>query len=156
MALAGVFVDTSVLLAGLIEVGEASVEAQRVMAAIAGQRVRRPHTAWHCCLEFYAVSTRLPEELRLVPRDALRLIEDEILGRFQVHQLPDPARPAFLRDVAGDTLVGGRIYDAHIAAVARLAGARIVVTENQRHFTPLLRYGVRVLGARDFAREAGL
>jgi hypothetical protein len=93
------FFDTSVLLAGLIEFGPMSVEAQRVMAGIAARRARRPHTAWHCCLEFYAVSTRLPEELRLSPSDALRLIEEEILARFRVHQLPERVQPEFLRGV---------------------------------------------------------
>ena len=66
----GVFLDTSILLAGLIELGPASGPAQELMAAVAGGRLRRPCTAWHCCLEFYAVSTRLPEEFRLSPADA--------------------------------------------------------------------------------------
>jgi predicted nucleic acid-binding protein len=150
------FFDTSVLLAGLIEFGPMSVEAQRVIAGIAARRARRPHTAWHCCLEFYAVSTRLPEELRLTPSDALRLIEEEILARFRVHQLPERVQPEFLRGVGEEGLVGGRIYDAHIAEIARIAGVRVVVTENRRHFAPLLRHGIRVLSAREFAEEVGL
>ncbi len=83
-----VFLDTSVLLGGLIEIGAAGEAAQRVMAAIADRRVRSAKTAWHCCLEFYSVATRLPGELRLFPEDALRLIEGEILARFEVHELP--------------------------------------------------------------------
>jgi hypothetical protein len=39
------FLDTSVLVAGLIEIGEASEYPQRVMAAIAGGQVRRAVTA---------------------------------------------------------------------------------------------------------------
>jgi hypothetical protein len=32
----------------------------------------------------------------------------------------------------------------HIAEVARLAGARVVVTDNRRHFLAALRHGIRV------------
>jgi len=94
------FFDTSVLLGGLIELGPASEPAQKIMAAITAGRVRRPHTAWHCCL---------------VPSDAWRLVEEEILSRFEVRQIPDDHRRSFLQAAADDRLVGGRIYDAHIA-----------------------------------------
>ena len=36
------------------------------------------------------------------------------------------------------------IYDAHLAEVARIAGARVIVTDNRRHFLSALRYGIRV------------
>ncbi len=72
--LTGVFLDTSVLLGGTINVGPSSRPAQAVMDAVAEGRLRRARTAWHCCLEYYAVATRLPEELRLAPADALRLL----------------------------------------------------------------------------------
>jgi len=52
-------------------------------------------------------------------------------------------------------MAGGRVYDAHIAEAARLAGAELVVTENRRHFVPLMRYGIRVLTAAEFADEYG-
>jgi len=148
------FFDTSVLLGGLIDFGHASAAAQRVMTAVAEHHLHRPETAWHCCLEFYAVSTRLPEEFRLSPADALRLIEEEILARFRVRQLPDRWRLAFLRSAVRDRVAGGRIYDAHIAEIARQAGARVVVTDNRRHFTALLRAGIRVLSTDEFASEA--
>ena len=151
-----IFFDTSVLLAGLIDLGEASGSAQKVMTAIAEREIRGPQTAWHCCLEFYAVSTRLPEEYRLSPGDSLRLIEEEILGRFRVYQLAERARGAFLRSAANDRTAGGRIYDAHIAEIARLAGGKTVVTDNRRHFTALLRYGIRVLSTEEFTTEAKL
>ena len=150
------FFDTSVLLGGLIELGPASEPAQKIMAAIAAGQVRRPHTAWHCRLEFYAVSTRLPEEVRLLPSDAWRLVEEEILSRFEVRQIPDDHRRSFLHAAADDRLVGGRIYDAHIAEIARLSGARTVVTDNRRHFAALARHGIRVLSAEEFAGSTHL
>ncbi|MGH9398918.1 MAG: PIN domain-containing protein [Thermoanaerobaculia bacterium] len=154
MALVGLrFFDTSVLLAGLIDLGAPARPAQRVFDAIADGRLSRPHTAWHCCLEFYAVSTRLPEEFRLTPADCWRLMEEELLARFEIHQLPKKAGKSFFQAAAADRMTGGRIYDAHIAEIARLAGAKVVVTDNRRHFTPLLRHGIRVLSAEEFARD---
>jgi len=146
------FFDTSVLLGGLIELGPTSAPAQQVMAAIAAGHVRRPHTAWHCCLEFYAVSTRLPEEVRLRPADAWRLIEEEILSRFVVRQVPDDRQQSFLRNAAEDGLVGGRIYDAHIAEIAIVSRVTVLVTDNLRHFGGLRRHGVAVMSAAEFAK----
>lgn len=152
---AAAFFDTSVLLGGLIDVGPSSAPAQRLMTAIASGRLRHAHTAWHCCLEFYAVATRLPEELRLLPRDAWRLIDEELMARFTVHQLPAVRHRPFLAAAAEERIAGGRIYDAHIAEIARQAHADVVVTDNVRHFTGLTRHGVRVTSAADFAREVG-
>lgn len=126
------------------------------MAAIAGGQVRHPVTAWHCCLEFYSVATRLPEEFRLAPEDALRLLQEEVLARFEVRQLPEQARLPFLRTIEHERIVGGRVYDAHIAEIARLAGAKSVITDNRRHFSSLARHGIGVLSAEEFARSTHL
>jgi predicted nucleic acid-binding protein len=147
------FFDTSVLLAGLIDLGPSSIPAQQLMTAVADGKLRRVHTAWHCCLEFYAVATRLPEELRLHPTDAWRLIDEELLARFAVHQLAADQQRSFLAGVAEERIAGGRVYDAHIAEIARQARVGVVVTDNVRHFTGLTRQGVRVATAADFARE---
>jgi len=45
------------------------------------------------------------------------------------------------------------LHDAHIAEIARLSGAKVVVTDNRRHFLALARHGIRVLGAEEFARS---
>ena len=138
------FLDTSVLLAGLIDFGPQSGPAQSVMHAVAEKTVSAPGTAWHCCLELYSVATRLPPEFRLTPADACRLIEEEVFGRLTVHDLPPGDRRSFLRAAAADGSAGGRVYDAHIAEVARAASARVVVTDNRRHFVAALRHGLRV------------
>jgi hypothetical protein len=150
------FFDTSILVAGLMEIGEASEYPQRIMTAIAAGQIRRALTAWHCCLEFYSVATRLPEEFRLAPEDALRLIEEEVLARFEFRQLPEQAREPFLRALEHEPVVGGRVYDTHIAEIARISSAKAVVTDNRRHFLSLARHGIRVLGAEEFARSIRL
>ena len=139
-----VFLDTSVLLAGLIDFGPQSAPAQSVMHAIAEQRIARPATAWHCCLEFFSVATRLPPEFRLTPEDAVQLLQEEAFSRLNIHDLPAAGRLAMLRAAAHDGITGGRIYDAHIAEVARGAGASVIVTDNRRHFLSALRYDMRV------------
>lgn len=149
----GAFFDTSILLGGLIELGPASRAPQRVFDAVAAGRFERPGTAWHCCLEFYAVATRLPEEFRLTPADAWTLLDGELLARFRVSELPSGARREFLRAAAQDGTRGGRLYDAHIAEIARRSGARVVLTENPRDFGSLLKHGVRVVNAKEMLRQ---
>jgi predicted nucleic acid-binding protein len=139
-----VFLDTSALLAGLVDFGPQSAPAQSLLHAVAEKQVTGAGTAWHCCLEFFSVSTRLPPEFRLTPAVAARLIEDEIFGRIAVYDLPASDRLAMIKAAARDGTSGGRIYDAHIAEVARAAGAAVVVTDNRRHFIAALRHGMRV------------
>jgi predicted nucleic acid-binding protein len=144
------FLDTSVLLAGLVDFGPQSAPAQRILHAVAEKTLTDAATAWHCCLEFYSVSTRLPAEYRLSPRDAAQLLTEEVFGRLAVHDLPAADRQKLLREAAQDVVAGGRIYDAHIAEVARASGATIIVTDNRRHFVSTLRHGIRVESPADF------
>jgi len=139
-----IFFDTSVLLAGLIDFGPQSAPAQALLHAVAEKKLPASATAWHCCLEFFSVATRLPAEYRLSPADATRLLQDELLARMAVYDLPAAGRTPMLQAAARDGMGGGRIYDAHIAEVARAAGAEVVVTDNRRHFLSALRYGLRV------------
>lgn len=160
MALTGVtagdspiFFDTSVLLASLIDFGASSAAPIALFDRLAEGKIAHPTTAWHCCLELYSVATRLPEEYRLSPHDARRLVEEEILARFGVFDLPDERRAPLFAEAESDGVAGGRIYDAEIGAVALAAGARILVTGNRRHFAPLLRRGLRVLSAEELLAE---
>ena len=140
----GVFLDTSVLLAGLIDFGPQSAPAQTLLSAVAEKRVTAVATAWHCCLEFFSVATRLPPEYRIGPSDAATLVEQEVFARMTVHDLPANERLALLSAASRDAIAGGRIYDTHIAEIARAVSAAVVVTDNRRHFLSALRYDMRV------------
>jgi predicted nucleic acid-binding protein len=140
---ASIFLDTSVLLAGLIDFGPQSAPAQQVMHAVA-ERSTTAGTAWHCCLEVYSVATRLPPEFRVGPAAAVRLLKEEVFARMTVHDLPAGDRESFMAALVQEGIAGGRIYDAHIAEVARAAGAAVIVTDNRRHFLASLRHGIRV------------
>jgi predicted nucleic acid-binding protein len=146
-----VFLDTSVLLAGLVDFGPQSAPAQSVLHAVAEKIVPAVGTAWHCCLEFFSVSTRLPPAFRLTPRDAAYLLREEVFARMTVHDLPASDREGLLSAAVDDAVVGGRIYDAHITEVARSAGATVIVTDNRRHFLAALRHGIRVETPTEFA-----
>jgi len=139
-----VFLDTSVLLAGLIDFGPQSAPAQSLLHEVAEKRIAGVGTAWHCCLEFFSVATRLPAEFRISPADALTLLQEEVFARMSVHDLPVSDRIPLLQAAAHDGVSGGRIYDAHITEIARAAGAKVVVTDNRRHFVSALRYDMRV------------
>ena len=139
-----VFLDTSVLVAGTIDLGPQSAPAQSLLHAVAERQISAAATAWHCCLEFFSAVTRLPPEFRLSPADAAQLLEEEVFGRMTVHDMPPGDRLAFVRAAAQEGSTGGRIYDAHIASVARAAGAAVIVTDNRRHFLAALRHGIRV------------
>ena len=139
-----VFLDTSVLLAGLVDFGPQSAPAQSILHAVAEKTIQPAGTAWHCCLEFYSVATRLPPEFRLTPGDANELLREEVFARLIVHDLPAAEHGGLIAAAARDGIAGGRIYDAHIAEVARSAGARIIVTDNRRHFLAALRHGIKV------------
>jgi len=152
LRIADLFLDTSVLLAGIIDFGDQSVAAQALMDEVASGRAK-PLTAWHCCLEFYSVATRLPEEYRLTPADAALIVLEELLGRFSVRDLPSRSRKTFIDALPRDGIAGGKVYDAHIAGIARHAGAGAVVTENRRDFVTLLRHGIPVLGAREILEQ---
>jgi predicted nucleic acid-binding protein len=148
----GAFLDTSVLLAGRVDFGPQSAPAQSLLHAVAEKQLTAA-TAWHCCLEFYSVATRMPPEFRLAPSDAVRLLEEEVFGRMAVHDLPAAGRLAMLKGAGHEGTTGGRIYDTHIAEVARAAGATVIVTDNRRHFIASLRHGIRVETPLEFLKS---
>jgi predicted nucleic acid-binding protein len=149
-----VFLDTSVLLAGLVDFGPQSAPAQSIFHAVAEKQLASPGTAWHCCLEFFSVATRLPPEYRVTPADAPLLIRSEILDRLSIEDLPPTDREPMLVAAVHDGTAGGRIYDVHIAEIARTAGAKVIVTDNRRHFMASLRHGIRVETPSEFLAAA--
>jgi predicted nucleic acid-binding protein len=151
-----VFLDTSVLLAGLVDFGSQSRPAHLILHAVAERKLTDAATAWHCCLEFYSVATRLPPEYRLSPADAHLLLTKEVLGRMPVHDLPAAQRGAFLQTTLDERTIGGRVYDVHIAEIARAAGTTAIVTDNRRHFLASLKHGIRVETPAEFLKAAKL
>ena len=120
-----------------------SAPAQSVMHAVAQNTVRGAATAWHCCLEFFSS----PRGASRVPPHASRCDAPAGCGGSRADRglRPSVRRSAQVSEsgVRGWDR-GGRIYDAHIADIARAAGAPVVVTDNRRHFMAALRHGLRI------------
>ncbi len=149
-----VFYDTSILIGGIIDFGDSSLQSMRILDLLASGTLPQGLTAWHCCLEFYSVVTRLPEEYRLEPAAAFGLIETEILSRFRVGGFDLGQSASFFEQAVAHAIKGGRIYDYHIGSIALQMGASILVTENKRHFSPFQEQGLAIHTARSFMNRS--
>lgn len=85
-------------------------------------------------IEAYAVLTRLPPPHRLSPRDAIGLIEASFLTEGTLAGLDNKAYRPLLREAADHDIAGGRTYDWVIAACARAARVKTLLTFNARDF----------------------
>jgi predicted nucleic acid-binding protein len=128
------FFDTSIILAGLIDFGESSVAPIQILDQIAEGQIREASTAWHCCLEFYSVATRLPEEYRLTTETAAAFIRGEIIQNLGIRILNPPGDEGLFTQAAANRMSGGRIYDFHIGMTALGGNLSVIVTENKKHF----------------------
>jgi hypothetical protein len=144
------FFDTSILLAGLVEMG--GDEPRLILDAIARGAVSGPLTARYCCLEFYSMATRPPAGLRLEPEQARRLVEEEILARFRVCDRPADAPPAPARATTSDPgspfsidveypdlMVAQGEYQSSCATVFTLDCSHSMILYGEDRFTPAKR-----------------
>ena len=94
--------------------------------------------AAHTLVETYAVLTRLPAPHRLSAADCRALIEanfSEDAAMLTTLSAQDYRR--LIHDAPERGIAGGRVYDAVIAACARMAHASTLLTFNTRHFETL-------------------
>jgi predicted nucleic acid-binding protein len=85
-------------------------------------------------VEAYAVLTRLPAPHRLAPADALALLQANFREHASTVVLAARDYWSLLEAAPAGGVYGGHSYDAVIAACARKAGAREILTLNTRHF----------------------
>jgi predicted nucleic acid-binding protein len=85
-------------------------------------------------VETYSVLTRLPAPQRLSPGDAFHLLAQNFEEKADAVTLGADEYWSLLRTGPTTRVYGGRIYDAVIAACARKAGARELLTLNRRDF----------------------
>lgn len=149
------FLDSSVLVAGMIDFGDSSRASIELLDRVADQRIRHAATAWHCCLEFYSVATRLPEEYRLPIETARQFVDEEIMGRLKIEILSRTDQTNFFRVLAQEGVRGGRIYDYHIGRIALTSSASVIVTENTRHFAGFERQGLPVQTPQEYLETVG-
>ena len=105
--------------------------------------------ASHCLVETYAVLTGIPRPHRIAPRDVVQQLADRFIASAETVALDAAAYAEILERAPKRGIVGGRIYDALIAACA--VGARVdaLITFNARHFRSLLPDSIEVVVPRE-------
>ncbi len=127
-------VDTSVVVAALLGWHESHEAARKALErGLTAERLVLPAPT---LIEAYAVMTRLPSPHRLSPADAGALLRDTFAGVDTV-ALDGSEVWRLIDDLETTQVAGGRSYDGHILACARKAGARRLLTLNERDFHAL-------------------
>jgi predicted nucleic acid-binding protein len=96
-------------------------------------------------VESYAALTRLPPPHRLSAREAQRLIEASFVDNGRVVALNGRAYLDLLVSMAGESISGGRAYDAVIAECALRERAVTLLTFNADDFAPFAPRGLHVV-----------
>lgn len=141
--MAGIAIDTSVLVAALLSWHS---DHERAFIALEAE-LASPEGAvlpLHALTEAYAVMTRLPPPRRLSPGAALAILRDSFRESVTIATLEAEDIWTLLDELAGKGVAGGTTYDAIIAAAARKAGCRGILTLNPRHFSRLTMEGLEV------------
>ena len=88
----------------------------------------------HTLAECYATLTALPLQTRIVPGEAVMLVEENVVGKLSVVDLSVDDYRNVLRRVANLGLTSGAIYDALHMDCARQVAADQILTYNVTHF----------------------
>ena len=126
-----IFCDTSVLVASLVQ---EHVHHTRAMPVV--QRVVEGKdtgfVAAHSLAETYAVLTSLPVAPRIGPDTAQKLLEENVIGNFEIVTLTAKEHETLVSTFAERGVVGGAVYDAIILLGAVKCGAERIFTFNLR------------------------
>lgn len=136
-------------MSGLLEVSKDSA-CRAILEALAARRLRSGVTAWHCCLEFFSVTTRLPPDYRLSAEAAIALLTEHVFNRVEVVDLPVEDAVAWLKRQEGSEIRGGLIHDAHLAQIAHRAHCAMLVTTNLTDFRQVAPHGIEILSPQQF------
>lgn len=128
-----ILLDTSVLVAAMVEAHPAHVQAlpwlQRAKSGTDNGLV-----AAHSLAELYAVLTTLPLQPRILPAVAQALIKRNVLDVFEVVTLSDKDYEAVIEHLSDLGIIGGATYDALILHAAVKANIDQIVTLNEKDF----------------------
>lgn len=136
--------DTSVVVAGLLEWHESHTQCFAALDKALGSKsgVLLPVPA---LVESYAVMTRLPAPHRLSAADAFAILRETFDGSARLVSLEGKGLWSELGGWSKDQVSGGRTYDAHILACARIAGAQRLLTLNDSDFVALAAEGIEIV-----------
>jgi len=88
----------------------------------------------HSLAEVYSVLTRLPRTPPILPADAWRLLQENVISCAKIVTLSDSAYVDLLKELSQRGISGGAVYDAIIAKAAELAQVDRLLTINEAHF----------------------
>jgi predicted nucleic acid-binding protein len=128
-----VFLDTSVLLASVLEKHTAHERAFAVLERV-HDRKDEGFISGHSLAELYANLTRLPPPFRHSPEQALLSAEENVLKHFKISTLTGSDYTELIREAALTGIQGGTIYDAILLKCATKSEVERIYTFNQKHF----------------------
>jgi predicted nucleic acid-binding protein len=128
-----VFLDTSVLVAAVVQKHESHTRAFAVLERIQNGRDQGNVSA-HSLAEMYAVLTKSPPPFRHSPEQALLSIEENVLRHFKLTALAATDYAEMIRDAAPARVMGGTIYDSLVLRCAAKANPDKIFTLNVKHF----------------------
>ncbi|HZM05786.1 MAG TPA: PIN domain-containing protein [Candidatus Saccharimonadales bacterium] len=128
-----VFLDTSVLLAALLQKHVAHERAFALLERIQGGE-DDGYISAHSVAEVYANLTKLPPPFRHSPEQALLNVEENILKYFEISSLSGSDYKTLIREAALAGIQGGTIYDAILLKSADKVAVERIYTLNLKHF----------------------
>ena len=137
-----VLLDSSVLIAALLpdHVHHAVAHAWLTQAKVGTFEYV---VSGHSTAEVYSVLTRLPRTPPILPTDAWRLLQENVLSSAKIVTLSDSDYVDLLKDLSQRGISGGAVYDAIIAKAADLAQVDHLLTLNESHFQSVWPAGSR-------------
>jgi predicted nucleic acid-binding protein len=131
-----IFFDTSVLIAGMIEVHPLHEKSFSWL-----KRAKAKEFAWGICshtlAELYATLTAMPLQPRITTEIAVNLIHENIEGQARIVTLTGSDYREVINKISKMNFSGGIIYDALIAHAAEKFRADHLLTHNQQDFSRL-------------------
>lgn len=128
-----VLLDTSILVAAVVQAHPMHERALPWLArGLRGEL--QLFVASHTLAEMYAVLTTLPVKPRISPGTAWRLVLENVAGPARVIALAAVDYRATIKQLAGEGLTGGVVYDALIARAAQKGRVDRLVTLNANDF----------------------
>jgi predicted nucleic acid-binding protein len=131
-----VYLDTSVLVAAVLEDHPHYAPAAALLQSVRGKEVQAVTSA-HTLAEFYAVLTRAPFSPRVHPAEAWQILEENILAHVQVFALDADQYRQLIHECAQQGCIGGAVYDAIHLRTAQAASCERLYTFNVRDFREL-------------------
>jgi predicted nucleic acid-binding protein len=139
-----VFLDTSVLIASVLEKHPSHTRAFAVLERVQSGRDEGFVSA-HSLAEMYSTLTRLPVPFRHSPEQALLSIEENVLRHFKISALTEHDYIALVREAAFAGIQGGTVYDAVLLKSAGKMELDRIYTLNLRHFETIAKKEQRPL-----------